>query len=81
MDAGMTFTWMDIRRAAMAQTRHTGTQQADRLVRDNIRLAEENERLKRQCADLRASAELWARLYEAALERAGDPPGRGRRGP
>jgi hypothetical protein len=35
----------------------------------NAELARENERLKQHCADLAASAELWIRLYEAALHR------------
>ena len=33
------------------------------------RLAQENERLRQQCADLSASADLWIHLYEAALLR------------
>lgn len=66
----MTFMWMDNRRAAMAATRDPRDHQLDRLVRENMRLAEENDRLRRACADLRASAELWARLYEGALARA-----------
>jgi hypothetical protein len=39
------------------------------LAVQNAELARENERLKQHCADLVASAELWIRLYEAALHR------------
>jgi len=74
MDAAMTFNWLETQRAARAQTRFTHESTAVRLVRENARLVEENERLSRRCADLAASAELWARLYEAALARAGDLP-------
>ena len=41
------------------------------LERENSRLTQENQRLRQQCADLAASAELWIGLYEAALRRAG----------
>lgn len=46
------------------------------LERENSRLAEENRRLREANADLEASAELWIRLYEAALARCReqDPP-------
>ena len=40
------------------------------LARENARLAEENHRLRAQNADLEASAEIWIKLYEAALARA-----------
>lgn len=42
-----------------------------RLARENVRLADENARLRSQNADLAASAEIWIRLYEAALARIG----------
>jgi len=42
---------------------------AVQLARENMRLAEENDRLRHQNADLTASAEMWIRLYEAALAR------------
>jgi hypothetical protein len=42
---------------------------AVQLARENMRLAEENDRLRNQNADLTASAEMWIRLYEAALAR------------
>ena len=41
------------------------------LERENGKLAQENEKLRQQCADLSASAELWIHLYESALLRAG----------
>jgi hypothetical protein len=45
--------------------------QARWLERENGRLAQENEKLRQQCADLSASAELWIHLYESALLRVG----------
>jgi hypothetical protein len=39
------------------------------LARENMRLAAENSRLRDENADLAASAEIWIRLYEAALAR------------
>jgi hypothetical protein len=39
------------------------------LTRENMRLAEENARLRAENEDLAASAEIWIRLYEAALSR------------
>lgn len=44
------------------------------LSRENARLAEENHRLRAQNADLEASAEIWIKLYEAALARANRTP-------
>ena len=76
MDAAMTFNWLDTQRAARAQTRFVHETTAARLARENARLVEENDRLIRLCADLAASAEMWARLYEAALARAGETPTR-----
>jgi hypothetical protein len=70
MDAGMTFNWLDTRRAASVHGHYTQRVSLDRLTRENARLQEENERLRRERAELVASAELWIRLYEAALERA-----------
>lgn len=70
MDGAMTFNWLDSRRADTLHTRFTKEAQAVRLARENARLIEENERLRRQCADLIASSGLWIRLYEEALKRA-----------
>ena len=46
---------------------------AIQLARENRRLAEENDRLRTLNADLAASAEIWIRLYEAALVRTARP--------
>ncbi len=46
---------------------------AIQLTRENRRLAEENDRLRTMNADLAASAEIWIRLYEAALARTARP--------
>lgn len=70
---GMTFSWLETERVNRAHARLTHESTAVRLVRENARLAEENERLARRCADLAASAELWIRLYEAALARTESP--------
>jgi hypothetical protein len=70
MDAEMTFNWLDTRRAATVHGAYTQRVSVDRLTRENARLLEENERLRRLIAELGASAELWIRLYEAALARA-----------
>jgi hypothetical protein len=51
------------------QLRLTNGNATTRMERENARLTQENERLREQCADLAASAELWAQLYEAALDR------------
>lgn len=80
MDAAMTFNWLETQRAVREQTRFTHESSAVRLVRENARLIEENERLSRRCADLTESAELWARLYEAALARAAEGPAGGEAG-
>jgi len=77
MDAAMTFNWLETQRATTVQSRDVRENTSIRLTRENARLVEDNERLARQCADLAASCELWIRLYEAALARAGDPPARG----
>lgn len=71
MDA-MTFNWFETERVTRAHARLAHESTAVRLVRENARLVEENERLARTCADLAASAELWIQLYEAALARAGE---------
>ena len=72
MDAAMTFNWLESQRAIHA--RHGQEATAIRLARENVRLVEENERLRGRCTDLAASAELWIQLYEAALERAAGLP-------
>ena len=74
MDATMTFNWLETRPATAVQARFTQEAYSARLARENARLLEENERLKTLCADLASSAELWIRLYEAALARVPEPP-------
>lgn len=70
MDSAMAMNWLEMRR--MPGTRVKVDQQIRdiQLARENIRLAEENERLRTENADLAASAQIWIRLYEAALTRA-----------
>ena len=53
------------------------------LAQENSRLMAANERLRQNNADLMAAAEIWIRLYEAALwrEQQAQPSGRqGRQG-
>ena len=76
MDTAMTLNWLEMRRISNARSRLDQQAQAARLTRENARLAEENERLRQQRDDLVASAELWIRLYEAALARANGAPQR-----
>ena len=66
---GMTFNWLESERVVRAHARLTHESTTVRLARENARLVEENDRLARKCADLAESAELWIRLYEAALTR------------
>jgi hypothetical protein len=60
---------------AWAAPRVNVQERATQLARENMRLAEENSRLRDQNADLTASAEMWIRLYEAALARTKQPAG------
>lgn len=70
MDRAMTLRQREIRRIFAARRRLAEPGGTVLLVRENAYLAEENERLHREIASLAASAEIWIRLYEAALARA-----------
>jgi hypothetical protein len=69
MDTAMTLNWLEMRRVSAARTRLDDQARILTLMRENARLAEENQRLHQQYQDLTASTEIWIRLYEAALER------------
>jgi hypothetical protein len=69
MDTAMTLNWLEMRRMSSARVRLDEQTRLTRLARENVRLADENERLRQQYDALAASAEIWIRLYEAALER------------
>ena len=73
MDVAMAFNWTEIRRVGTSRTRVDDQIRAVELARENMRLLEENERLRQENADLAGSAEMWIRLYEAALARANQP--------
>jgi hypothetical protein len=73
MDAVMAVNWTEMRRAQTTRVKVDDQIRAVQLARDNMRLLEENERLRHANADLAASAEIWIRLYEAALARAKQP--------
>lgn len=70
MDTAMTLNWLEMRRMSAARARVDDQTRMVRLSRENVRLAEENDRLRQQYDALAASAEVWIRLYEAALHRA-----------
>lgn len=71
MDTSFDHRRFSAMRARFEARARTASQSRDmsRLRDENERLRDENERLRRRCGDLTSSAELWIRLYEAALER------------
>ena len=73
MDVAMAFNWTEIGRVGTSRTRVDDQLRAVELARENMRLLEENERLRQENTDLAGSAEMWIRLYEAALARANQP--------
>jgi hypothetical protein len=73
MNAAVVVDWMARTSGRHAEARAVYDQvRAGWLDRENARLAQENRRLREANADLEASAELWIRLYEAALARCRD---------
>jgi ATP-dependent protease HslVU (ClpYQ) ATPase subunit len=72
MDTAMTLNWLEMRRMSSARVRLDEQTRMVRLARENVRLTDENERLQQQYDALAASAEVWIRLYEAALDRANE---------
>jgi len=70
MDTAITLNSMEIRRASAARARLDGQTGIAALLRENARLTEELETLRRSHSDLAASADMWIRLYELALARA-----------
>ncbi len=73
MDVAMALNWTEMRRVGTGRARVDDQMRAVELARENMRLLEENERLRQENADLAGSAEMWIRLYEAALARANQP--------
>ena len=73
MDVAMALDWSEIRGMQRTRVKVDEQMRAVQLARENMRLLEENERLRSENADLAASAEIWIRLYEAALARAKQP--------
>jgi hypothetical protein len=61
---------MEMHRAQFSRGRVDEQMRTVQLARENRRLMEANEQLRQSNADLTASAEMWIRLYEAALTRA-----------
>ncbi|HXW03623.1 MAG TPA: hypothetical protein VD833_00210 [Vicinamibacterales bacterium] len=66
----MTLNWLEMRRMSSARVRAEDQSRMVRLTRENLELSDENERLRQMYDALAASAEVWIRLYEAALARA-----------
>ena len=73
MEAAMALNWAEMRLHQTSRTKVDDQIRAVQLARENMRLLEENERLRQENADLAGSAEIWIRLYEAALARANQP--------
>jgi hypothetical protein len=73
MDVAMAFNWTEMRSVGVKRAKVDDQIRAVELARENMRLLEENERLRQENADLAGSAEMWIRLYEAALARANQP--------
>jgi 23S rRNA G2069 N7-methylase RlmK/C1962 C5-methylase RlmI len=73
MDAARALNWAGMGGAQRTRVKVDEQMRAVQLARENMRLLEENERLRHENADLAASAEIWIRLYEAALARAKQP--------
>lgn len=69
----LAWDWTEMRGVQSPRIRVDEQMRAVQLARENIRLLEENDRLRQENADLAASAEIWIRLYEAALARANQP--------
>lgn len=75
MNRALAVNWTEERLQRPWGAPHVDDQvRAVQLARENTRLAEENHRLRTQNADLAASAEIWIKLYEAALARANRAP-------
>jgi hypothetical protein len=70
MDTAMTLNWLEMRRVTNAHVRQDQESRVTQLGRENARLMDEVQHLRRAHADLAASADLWIRLYERALTRA-----------
>ena len=70
MKTAVAVNWMDLHRAQFSRGRVDEQMRTVQLARENRRLMEANEQLRQDNADLTASAEMWIRLYEAALTRA-----------
>ena len=62
--------WMEVHRAQFSRVRVDERMRTVQLARENRRLMDANEELRQNNTDLTASAEMWVRLYEAALLRA-----------
>jgi hypothetical protein len=70
MKTAVAVEWMDFHRAQFSRGRVDELVRTVQLARENRRLMEANEQLRQDNADLTASAEMWIRLYQAALIRA-----------
>jgi hypothetical protein len=73
MDVAMALNWTEMRSIGPKRVTVDAQMRTVELARENMRLLQENERLRQENADLAGSAEMWIRLYEAALARANQP--------
>jgi len=72
MKTAVAVDWMELHRAQFSRVRVDEQMRTVQLARENRRLMELNQQLRQNNADLTASAEMWIRLYEAALMRANE---------
>ena len=70
MKTAVAVDWMELHRAQFSRVRVDDQMRTVQLARENRRLMEANEQLRQNNSDLTASADMWIRLYEAALLRA-----------
>jgi hypothetical protein len=66
----MTLNCLEMRRVANARVRQDHASRLTQVGRENARLTDELQHLRRVHADLAASADVWISLYERALTRA-----------
>jgi hypothetical protein len=69
MKTAVALDWVERHREQFSRVRVNEQTRTVQLALENGVLMEANERLRQNNADLMAAAEIWIRLYEAALWR------------